>query len=136
MATISQSPVIQKNRLAIFERAVESYFAKDYLVFIHLVIPQIEEAIRNILEFNGGNVLKFNKGIYNLRLLEDILRDEVINIIFGEDLQTYIRILFTDARGWNVRNEVCHGLRDIELLDKSVADRILHILLIVGMVKR
>lgn len=132
---LSKSAIIDKNRLPIFQRALESYFNGDYLVFIHLVIPQFEEAIRNMIELNGGNIQKFKDGVFNLRTFDDILRDPIVESVVGDDIQTYFRILFTDARGWNLRNEVCHGMVQYELFDKQTADRVLHAVLCLGMIR-
>ena len=132
---LSESAIITENRLNIIEKALEAYFAGDHLSFSHLIIPQIEEAIRNLVEGNGGNIQKFKNGVFNLRTFDDILRDPIVERVMGDDSQTYFRILFTDPRGWNLRNEVCHGLVEFELFDKQTADRILHALLCLGMIR-
>ena len=75
---IKTTPILHENRFAIIEKALDAYFSKDYIVFIHLVIPQIEEAIRNIIEMAGGNVLKESRGGgYHLKTFDEILRDEI-----------------------------------------------------------
>jgi hypothetical protein len=132
---LMQSAIINASRIPIFEKAIEAYLRSDFLVFIHLAIPQFEDAVRYLVELNGGNVLKYKNNIYNLRTFDDILRDPIVSNVFGDDLQTYLRILFTDARGWNLRNEVCHGLVEIEFFNKQVSDRLIHALFCVGMVR-
>jgi hypothetical protein len=132
---LSKSAIIEKSRLLIIERALVAYFADDYLVFIHLIIPQIEEAIRNLVDRNGGNAQKFKNGVFNLRTFDDIIRDPIVEGVLGNDLQTYFRIIFTDARGLNLRNEVCHGMVEPELFDKETANRILHALFCLGMIR-
>ena len=42
-------------------KGLEAYFNQDYLVALHLLIPQLEEAIRNILEIGNIPTLKPNK---------------------------------------------------------------------------
>src|SRR5690606_6997026 len=101
---IENSPIINADRFEIISRGLEAYFLNDFLVTIHLLVPQIEEAIRNIVEFAGGNVLKPSKGGgYHLRTFDEILRDDIIKEALGEDFADYFRILFTDQRGWNIR---------------------------------
>ncbi len=131
-----KTPILTENRIPIIEKALDAYFSKDYIVFIHLVIPQIEEAIRGIIEMAGGNVLKeARSGGYHLRTFDDILRDEIIIDSLGEDFAAYFRIVFTDARGWNTRNNVCHGLSNPKTFDYKVADRLLHSLLCLGLIQ-
>ena len=55
------------------------------------------------------------------------------NFVFPE--QSYLKILFTDNRGWNLRNDVCHGMIEPELFTKQSADRVLHALLSLGLVR-
>lgn len=134
---IKTTPILHEKRLTIIERALDAYFSKDYIVFIHLIIPQIEDAIRNIIEIAGGNVLKESRsGGYHLKTFEDVLRDEIIVKALGEDFADYFRIVFTDARGWNVRNNVCHGLSNPNTFDYKVADRLLHTLLCLGLIQK
>lgn len=135
---LGKSAAIDPARLPIFERALSAYFDRDYMVFIHLVIPQMEEAIRNLMEKQGVAVLKFKDNVFNLRTLDDILNEEAFKELFGEsgqDIQTYMRVLLTDRKGWNVRNEVSHGLLPPEAFSKTMADWILHAVLLFGVVR-
>ncbi|HEY4325938.1 MAG TPA: DUF4209 domain-containing protein [Mucilaginibacter sp.] len=127
---IQKSPVVDENRYPIIERAINAYFDKDYMVFVHLAIPQIEEAVRNIVEMAGGNVLKTARGGgYHLRTFDDILRDDIIKEALGEDFADYYKMLFTDQRGWNLRNNVCHGMTRPRNFNNQTSDRVLHALL-------
>ena len=133
---VEHTPVINKERIEIIEKSLDAYFNKDYLIFIHLLIPQIEEAIRNLVELGGGNVLKQARGgAFHLKTFDEILRDDVIINVLGEDFATYFRILFTDQRGWNLRNNVCHGLSNPNMFNNQTADRLLHSLLCLGLIQ-
>ncbi len=133
---MKQSAIIQPDRIPIIETGLDAYFNDNYLVSIHLIIPQIEEAIRNLVEFSGGNVLKpSRRGGYQLRTFDDILRDKLVVNILGEDFANYFRILFTDQRGWNMRNNVCHGIAAPGSFTSETADRLIHALLCLGLVK-
>ncbi len=132
---LSNSGIIDKDRFAILNNALQYYFLEDYMGFLHVIIPQIEEAMRNLVEISGGKILRYKEGVYQLRTFDDILRDATVTSVCGEDIQLYFRILFTDARGWNLRNEVSHGLMDFELFHKQNADRMLHALLTLGMIR-
>lgn len=132
---ISDTPIISKDRLEIIERGLDFYFLNDFLVCIHLLVPQIEEAIRNIIEFAGGNVLKPSRGAgYHLKTFDEILRDDIIKNSLGEDFADYFRILFTDQRGWNIRNSVCHGMATPHMFNAQTADRIIHALICLGLI--
>ena len=138
MAFVSQSAVIKQDRMGIIQRAIDAYFSGDYLSCIHLLVPQIEEACRTIIIEGGGNpwgTPNENGGFHN-KVLDTILRDEVFSDVFTEDAALYFRVLLTDQRGWNVRNSVCHGLWAPEMFTEQVADRLIHALLCLGLVRQ
>lgn len=134
---IQTSPIIDKSRFSIIEESLNAYFNNNFLVFTHLVIPQIEEAMRNLVELAGGNVLKDAKrgGGFQLKTFDEILRDSKLVEVVGEDFATYFRILFTDQRGWNLRNNVFHGLANPNTFNNQTGHRLLHSLLCLGLVR-
>lgn len=133
---VKTSPIIDQQRLCIITKAIDAYFKNDHIVFIHLLIPQMEEAMRNLVERAGGNVLKQARGgSFQLKSFDEILRDDIIYQSLGDDFASYFRTLFTDPRGWNLRNNVCHGLKEAEMFTPEIADRLLHSLLCLGMIR-
>jgi hypothetical protein len=132
---LSQSCLIRKERLFIIERAVKAYFEKDYLTAIHLFLPQFEEAIRNLVEMNGGAILVYNKdGSFNLKILNHLLDDDIVKSTFGKDMHFYFKVLM-DKRGWNMRNKVAHGMAEANVFCKQDADRLVHAYLCLGLVQ-
>ncbi len=133
---IFQAPVFAPSKQKIIESGIQSYLEGNYLVAIHLLIPQIEDAIRNIVELTGGSVLKPSRGGgLQLKTLDELLRDDRISGIFGEDAALYFRVLLTDERGWNLRNGVCHGIVPFDIFGPSAADRVIHELLCLAQVR-
>jgi hypothetical protein len=60
-----------------------------------------------------------------------------VQLALGVNIVAYFRVLLSDGRGWNVRNNVCHGLAPVSMLTMVVADRVLHALLVLAlMLKR
>ncbi|ACU04001.1 DUF4209 domain-containing protein [Pedobacter heparinus] len=133
---LKECPVIYGNRIKIIEKGLDAYFAGDFLVAVHLIVPQIEEAIRNVVELAGGNVLKESRsGGFHVRTFDDILRDPIISEALDPELVNYYKILFTDQRGWNLRNNVCHGMTNFEEFNYQTADRLIHALLCLSFIK-
>lgn len=134
LSFITKSPSIKTDRISIITRGLEAYFNQDYLVSTHLLIPQLEEAIRNILEIGNIPTLKPNKSGkgFQLRILDEMLRDPIAFQLLTDDFANYLRILLTDNRGWNLRNDICHGIASPDLFNKMTADRIIHALLCFG----
>jgi hypothetical protein len=134
---LKKSPVFDEKRLIFIEKGLEAFFVKDYITAIHLLIPQIENAIRTIIEKTGGLVLKpaRNNGGFHLKTFDELLRDEELKKSLGEDFANYFRILFTEQRGWNLRNDVCHGIANPGHFNYASADRVLHALLCLGFIR-
>lgn len=132
-----QSPAFKEDRRAIIEKGLDAYFREDYLASIHILIPQIEEIVRHLLELCGGSVLKKNRlGGYDLRTLDDLLRDHQIMTSLGEDMAIYLRILLTDRRGWNLRNKLSHGILPFEAANRPITDRVIHSFLCLSMIRK
>lgn len=133
---IKKSAVIEEDRHNIILKCLDAYYEKDYLSFIHLAIPQIEEAFRNLLEFSGGVVLRHNTdGSFNLKTFNEILKDPIVIDSLGYDFVNYFRIIFTEHRAWNLRNKVCHGIAKTNDFNYQSADRVFHCLLCLGVIK-
>ena len=49
LGQIYESPVPDPSRRPIVQRALEAYFAKDWAVAIHLLVPQIEDTVRRLV---------------------------------------------------------------------------------------
>lgn len=78
---------------------------------------------------------KNRHGGFQLRTFDDLLRDDIVARCFGEDLTFYIRILLTDQRGWNIRNDVCHGISQLDAFNYSVADKVMHVMLCLSLAR-
>ena len=117
----------------ILEKIIDSLLEKEYFVFIHLIIPQIESAFRNIMIHNGHTTYaKLEKGTETLELLDEILNEEFIKSFLGENTQKFIRIILTDRRFLNIRNAVCHGYFPYELFNEQNSDLLMLISLILA----
>lgn len=134
---VLKSPVFDVTKKSIIETGINAFFEGNDIVAIHLLVPQVEDAIRNLIEDSGGFVMKFNKNHWiQVKTFDELLRDEIIESALGEDCALYFRVLFTDSRGWNIRNNVCHGLSPIEAFSRQVSDRIIHSLLFLGILRK
>lgn len=123
------SPVYSIGQSGFLKEGVAAYLRQDYVKAIHVLIPQIECAIRNILHSIEVPTTKIVRGNSQLKNLNDMLREPTLEAVLPEDLRMYLRVLLSDQRGWNLRNTVCHGLLPFEQFERGYADRVLHCLL-------
>lgn len=130
------SPLFDERRKEFFKTGIDAYLNGQFLIALHVLIPQIEALIRNLAEMIGLPVLKQSRsGGFNYRTLDELLREENIKQVFGEDLSLYLRVLLTDPRGWNLRNNVCHGISNARIFNEHTANRVFHALLCLALVK-
>jgi len=132
-----RSPIFVDDRKSIIGQGVKEYLNGNHVTAVHLLIPQIENALRVLVETAGGSVLKPARGGgFNLKVLYDLLRDPLLVQVFGDDIVFYFHALLVDPRCWNLRNRVCHGLCDVSEFGPSMSDRIIHVLLCLALVRK
>jgi vacuolar-type H+-ATPase subunit E/Vma4 len=82
----------------------------DWRVTIDFLAPKFEAILREIVENAGDEVTKVEEnGDSELKLLEKLFSSPVIEEIFNEDDIFLFKHTFTKV-GWNIRNNVAHGL--------------------------
>ncbi|MER3329650.1 MAG: DUF4209 domain-containing protein, partial [Candidatus Kapaibacterium sp.] len=136
MNLISESPAFEHDRLEILKNGIESYFNGNYISSIHILIPQFEEAIRHLLELSGEFIMKPTvEGNYDFRTLGSLLSSGILHEILGEDIVNYFKILYNDKKGWNLRNNICHGIISPKFMTRREADRVFHTILTLAQVK-
>lgn len=130
------SPVFRTEQRPFLLRASRAYVEQDWMAFIHVIVPQVENAIRALVRLRGGSHLKPHRlGGMVYRPLDDLLRDSKVAEVLGEKVVSYLQVILTDQRGLNLRNEVCHGYGVPEMFGPHVADRLLHVALVLGMLR-
>lgn len=128
-----QSPLFEENRRECLEKAIQSYFDGDYLVAVHLLVPQIEYGFRRIVELAGGSTFRMGRqGGLVLKNLDDILRGPFVQEALGKDFVRYALAFLTDQSGPNLRNNVAHGIIDPTEVGLMHADRVFHLILCLG----
>ena len=129
LAVIDESPVYITERRPLIQEGIQAYLDGDNTKAIHVLIPQIEQALRELLILIGGMPLKPGRnGTMQLKNLNDILREQPIKQALSENLQTYLLTFLADQRGQNIRNVICHGLAQPAQMNKGLATQALHAL--------
>lgn len=135
-AQITESPLWHDQRHAIMRRGIDAYFAGDPIAAIHILVTEIESAIRILCAGLGLTLQKRNRmGGFDLKNLGDFLADETIAAFFSEDIVTYLQAVLTDRRGLNLRNNTCHGIPPAAIFTQAVSHQLLHIVLLLSAVR-
>ncbi len=137
--SLSRSPLFYQERQDLLHRALDRYLSADWISAIHILVPFIEESLRVFLERLGKVVDKREGTIYMAKELGAVLSDVAFKEFWTSvglpDVPFYLRVLLTDPRGWNVRNLVAHGLRPADFFRQEVADRLVHVVLLLGLLE-
>lgn len=117
---------------------IKAWIEGDYVKCLFVLVPQIEDAFRNLARALGEPVTKDKRGQKGWEVsanLGDLLSMEKVKADVGEDIHFWIRAIFADARGMNLRNLVAHGLASREAATYYNCDLIIHSMLILGAYK-
>jgi len=135
-AEVLKSPIWHENRHPVLRRAIKAYFDEDPIVAVHLLVTEIENAIRNVAAGLGLSLQKRNRvGGFDVKNLSDFLAEENVGAFLGTDVTMYLRIVLTDRRGWNLRNDTCHGIRPASGFTQAVTRRLIHIVLLLSRIR-
>ncbi|MBI4661806.1 MAG: DUF4209 domain-containing protein [Verrucomicrobia bacterium] len=112
------NPFVPAGREPIFVRGLFAGLNGDFLIAAHLLVPQVENSIRQLLYNYAGehrtSKLKNDLTQPERDLNELLYRDDVKRII-GEDLLFDLQSLMIEPGfGANLRNHLAHGLMDTD----------------------
>lgn len=134
---LEKSPVFEPSRRGFLLRGIRAFLEEDHLCAVHVLVPQVEAALRHLLELLGRPVLARGRGgQMRLLLLGEVLRDDALERILRTGTVAYLKVLLSDERGWNLRNAVCHGMLPADAVGPAESDRVVHALLLLGALRR
>jgi lysyl-tRNA synthetase class 1 len=116
---------------------VKAYDVGDYTKAISVLIPQIEAMLRELLKILGLPIRKGSRrpgGFSELKNMNDVLADQRVEDALEEDLLFFLRIVFIDKRGWNLRNEFAHGALPAKAFNQSTASVVMMALMALAMI--
>ncbi|TCK72060.1 DUF4209 domain-containing protein [Acidipila rosea] len=137
---LRQSPLFSASRDALLREGLDAYWAGDLVKTIHVLVPQVERILRDLLALLGIPPVKTvprHSGIQDMKSMNDALGDERLRTALNEDLWRYLYVLYIDRRsGLNLRNDLAHGLAGEETFNRLIADRVVHSLLALSFVRK
>jgi hypothetical protein len=113
LGALSISPVFTADGLELIGEGIKRFFADDQLGATHILLPQIECALRNFLGLLGrptNKAVRGESGVMQERNMNEALGDPAIRAVLPEDFQRHLQIVFASRLGFNLRNVVAHGL--------------------------
>ncbi|HEX4067813.1 MAG TPA: DUF4209 domain-containing protein [Acidobacteriaceae bacterium] len=130
---LRRSPLFSASRDALLREGLDAYWAGDSIKAIHVLVPQVERILRDLLALLGippVKTVRRQPGILDAKNMNDALADERVRAALKEDLWRYLYVLYIDRRGGlNLRNDLAHGLAAEGTFNRIIADRVVQSLL-------
>lgn len=127
---LSFSEVYEKDSLDMIGTGLERYFSGDFPSALHILVPQLERTLRNVLEKIGVATTILRGTVVEEKTLGRILKEPKLEEFLGEDISFYLRTFLIDKRGDDLRNDIAHGLITREKCTGNIANNLLLILLL------
>lgn len=118
---------------------VKAWVEGDYVKALFVLIPQVEAALRKFASNLGESVTKPKKGADGWEIslnMGDLLANKAVQDALGEDLLFHFRAVFSDPRGWNLRNRIAHGMVPFEGANYMTCNLTIHAVLVIGVLQQ
>jgi hypothetical protein len=133
--SIGDSLLFKPDRLEFFVKGFAAYEAEDYIAAIHILVPQVENLLRGLLELLDVPITKTVDGFTELKNLNEVLQDDRLKESIDEQWWLVFKAVFSDHRGLNLRNEMAHGIASIDAFNNVTAGLVLQSVVLLSAVR-
>lgn len=104
------NPFIPEGHLSYFAKGIFAGFRGDFLTACHLLVPQIENSLRSILEYYGKEpTTLYEDDTQERDALKKLLNNSIIQESLTLKISENLRILLLDKVYGDHRNQISHG---------------------------
>lgn len=108
---VQDNPFVPRGREGLFLRGLHAGLHGDLVLALHLLLPQIENSLREIFAAKGVITSKLESDdSQDERDLGWMLTHSEMTKVFGEGMAFDLRGLLVERFGLNLRNDIAHGL--------------------------
>jgi len=128
--------LISEARRPLFEEGFAAYANGDFVKAIHVLIPQVENSLRELLKMLDLPTTKNDdEGGFEVKNMNHVLHDETVRATLDQRLWMFLKVLYTDKRGINLRNIVMHGIAKPKDFNQANAALVLQSIMLLTMVR-
>lgn len=124
--------------MSLLMEGTSAWAREDHVKAAHVLVPQVERALRKIADELGVPVTKAHPTVPETSVaigIGEILYNAKVAEALGPDVTLHFQALYADPRGMNLRNEIAHGLMDADQFHWHVGNLIIHSLMMLGLWK-
>ena len=86
-------------------------FSGDFLTALSILVPQVENSVRELALECGEPVYNLNEdGIEEIKTMHAVLELDGVKEHLDEDFLLALKTVFCSKFGFNMRNDIAHGL--------------------------
>jgi len=99
----------------IVEQGIKNFFSDDFISALHILVPKFESCFRNFFEEGGyaTTSIKHNTTQHEQNF-NDFLRNDFVKYNIDADFLFFIKFVMVEDTGYNLRNNIAHGLANLE----------------------
>ena len=131
-ASFENRTMFADQQMSLVNEGLSAWFAGDSVKAIHVLVPQVEAILRNMLSKMGISVRKYEPKVRGFQSIGmgSLLHDDAMKTVGLRDVRFHFLALYADPRAINLRNQLAHGLARSESLSIGVANWVVHSLLV------
>lgn len=108
---VENSVIVPEDRKEAYIKGLMAGFLGDFLTALYILIPQVENSVRELAIQCGEPVYNLNEnGIEELKTMHAVLELEGVKECLDDDFLLAIKTIFCSKFGFNMRNDIAHGL--------------------------
>ena len=108
---VAKSVIVPNDRKESYSKGLLAGFTGDFITALSILVPQIENAVRCLAIECGEPVYNINEeGIEEIKTMHAVLELEGIKDCLDEDLLLALKTIFCSKFGFNIRNNIAHGI--------------------------
>lgn len=108
---VEESIIVPKDRKESYIKGIFSGFSGDFMTALYILVPQVENSIRELAKQCGEPVYNLNEsGIEELKTMHAILELDGVKEKLDDDFLLALKTIFCSKFGFNMRNNIAHGI--------------------------
>lgn len=110
------------------EIGLEHYWNEDYISSLSILVPQFENCLRQFFHAGGFNTTVMRKGNAQQEItFNSFLEKDYVEENIEDDLLFMIKFVMVEETGYNLRNNIAHGLAKLRDFRKDYAHTVVYL---------
>ena len=110
----------------IIKVGIERYFNEDFISAIHILVPKFESCFREFFSWGGYPTTSIKKSAtQHEQTFNEFLENDFVKKNIDSDTLFLIKYVMADNLGYNLRNDIAHGLAGADKLSRDTANIVL-----------